>query len=152
MAEGGTEPKSIDGQMPRGQLEINECLGNWLTYLQVGIFFGSARFFQLCVVCATHMPESKLSLVPQTLNGLCTAGTKLAQSLQALLSVHDTVAQCRLTSQCLAGWEELTRATHIASNTVKNHVITAMRDHESRDNDGDRNVSSLRSVFSLCSV
>ncbi|XP_067216440.1 uncharacterized protein [Linepithema humile] len=107
MAEGGTEPKSIDGQMPRGQLEINECLGNWLTYLQ-------------------------------TLNGLCTAGTKLAQSLQALLSVHDTVAQCRLTSQCLAGWEELTRATHIASNTVKNHVLTAMRDHESRDNDGDR--------------
>jgi hypothetical protein len=39
MAEGGTEPKSIDGQSPlaRGQLEINECLGNWLTYLQVGI-------------------------------------------------------------------------------------------------------------------
>lgn len=89
----------------------------------------------------------------QTLNGLCTAGTKLAQSLQALLSVHDTVAQCRFTSQCLAGWEELTRATHIASNTVKNHVITAMRDHESRDNDGDRNVSGLCSQSnSLCSA
>ncbi|KYM83545.1 hypothetical protein ALC53_05945 [Atta colombica] len=108
MAE-GTEPKSIDGQISRGQLEINECLGNWLTYLQ-------------------------------TLNGLCTAGTKLAQSLQALLSVHDTVAQCRLTGQCLAGWEELARATHIASSTVKNHVITALRDHESRDNDGDKHV------------
>ncbi|XP_011865539.1 PREDICTED: uncharacterized protein LOC105560764 isoform X1 [Vollenhovia emeryi] len=107
MAEGGTEPKSIDGQISRGQLEINECLGNWLTYLQ-------------------------------TLNGLCTAGTKLAQSLQALLSAHDTVAQCRLTGQCLAGWEELARATHIASSTVKNHVITALRDHESRDNDGDK--------------
>ncbi|KAL0118351.1 hypothetical protein PUN28_009177 [Cardiocondyla obscurior] len=107
MAEGGTEPKSIDGQISRGQLEINECLGNWLTYLQ-------------------------------TLNGLCTAGTKLAQSLQALLSVHDTVAQCRLTGQCLAGWEELAKATHIASSTVKNHVITALRDHESRDNDGDK--------------
>ncbi|KYN26935.1 hypothetical protein ALC57_03276 [Trachymyrmex cornetzi] len=106
MAE-GTEPKSIDGQISRGQLEINECLGNWLMYLQ-------------------------------TLNGLCTAGTKLAQSLQALLSVHDTVAQCRLTGQCLAGWEELARATHIASSTVKNHVITALRDHESRDNDGDK--------------
>lgn len=77
----------------------------------------------------------------QTLNGLCTAGTKLAQSLQALLSMHDTVAQCRLTGQCLAGWEELTRATHIASSTVKNHVITALRDHESRDNDGDKHVS-----------
>jgi len=35
MAEGGTEPKSIDGQISRSQLEINECLGNWLTYLQV---------------------------------------------------------------------------------------------------------------------
>ncbi|XP_020282156.1 uncharacterized protein LOC109853957 isoform X2 [Pseudomyrmex gracilis] len=107
MAEGGTEPKSIDGQISRSQLDINECLGNWLMYLQM-------------------------------LNGLCTAGTKLAQSLQALLSVHDTVAQCRLTGQCLAGWEELTRATHIASNTVKNHVITALRDHESRDNEGDK--------------
>ncbi|KYM93482.1 hypothetical protein ALC62_15840 [Cyphomyrmex costatus] len=122
MAE-GTEPKSIDGQISRGQLEINECLGNWLTYLQ-----------------KSNLIYKIESLILQTLNGLCTAGTKLAQSLQALLSVHDTVAQCRLTGQCLAGWKELARATHIASSTVKNHVITALRDHESRDNDGDKHV------------
>jgi len=144
MAEGGTEPKSIDGQSPltRGQLEINECLGNWLTYLQVGT--------HLISISSIAAKKSIVFLVIQTLNGLCTAGTKLAQSLQALLSVHDTVAQCRLTGQCLAGWEELTRATHVASNTVKNHVITAMRDHESRDNDGDKHVSNhIRSDHAL---
>ncbi|KOC61517.1 hypothetical protein WH47_05121 [Habropoda laboriosa] len=107
MAEGGTEPKSNDNQVPKLQLEVNECLGNWLVYLQ-------------------------------TLNGLCTAGTKLAQSLQTLLSAHDTLAQYRLTGQCLAGWEELTRATYVASNTVKNHIISALRDHEARENEGDK--------------
>lgn len=99
MAESGTESKTIDNQMNKGQMDVSECLGNWLIYLQ-------------------------------TLNGLCTAGTKLAQSLQALLSVHDTVAQYRLSGQCLAGWEELSRATNVASNTVKNHVIAALKDHE----------------------
>lgn len=49
MAEGGTEPKSIDGQISRGQLEINECLGNWLTYLQVGML---AVVLSLC--CRTY--------------------------------------------------------------------------------------------------
>ncbi|XP_076682004.1 uncharacterized protein LOC143376057 [Andrena cerasifolii] len=107
MAEGGTEPKSNDNQVSKVQLEVNECLGNWLVYLQ-------------------------------TLNGLCTAGTKLAQSLQTLLSAHDTSVQCRLTGQCLAGWEELTRTTYIASNTVKNHVISALRDHENRENEGEK--------------
>jgi len=119
---------------------MNALVTGWRTYRSV---CSSIVRFSVLMLCHA---ENKLSLVLQTLNGLCTAGTKLAQSLQALLSVHDTVAQCRLTSQCLAGWEELTRATHIASNTVKNHVITAMRDHESRDNDGDRNVSNLYSV------
>ncbi|XP_048515593.1 uncharacterized protein LOC105692415 [Athalia rosae] len=80
-------------------VEVRECLSSWLAYLQ-------------------------------TLNGLCTAGTKLAQSLQALLSTHEgedaPAARCRLTGQCLAGWEELTRATNVASNTVKSHVSHVM--------------------------
>ncbi|XP_046470519.1 uncharacterized protein [Neodiprion pinetum] len=79
--------------------EIRECLSSWLAYLQ-------------------------------TLNGLCTAGTKLAHSLQDLLSTHEghdaLAARCKLTGQCLAGWEELTRATNVASNTVKNHVSHVM--------------------------
>lgn len=66
----------------------------------------------------------------------------MAQSLQALLSVHDTVAQYRLSGQCLAGWEELSRATNVASNTVKNHVIAALKDHEARNNEGDKHVST----------
>ncbi|XP_043461406.1 uncharacterized protein LOC122497997 isoform X2 [Leptopilina heterotoma] len=68
----------------------------------------------------------------QMLNDLCSAGTKLAQSL------HDSVAQCRLTGQCLSGWEELTRATSVASNTVKNHIVASLKDHEILENIGDK--------------
>ena len=82
----------------------------------------------------------------QMLNGLCTAGTKLAQSLQALLSIHDTVAQCRLTGQCLAGWEELTRATNVASNTVKNHVVGALKDYEVLEKASDKHVGIFNFV------
>lgn len=118
MAEGGTEPKSNDNQVSKLQLEVNECLGNWLVYLQV-----CTLYLNFC-----YKARYKLLFLMQTLNGLCTAGTKLAQSLQTLLSAHDTLMQCRLTGQCLAGWEELARATYIASNTVKNHVISALKD------------------------
>lgn len=68
------------------------------------------------------------------LNDLCSAGTKLAQSL------HDSVAQCRLTGQCLSGWDELTRATNVASNTVKNHIVASLKDHEILENIGDKHV------------
>ncbi|KAF7988418.1 hypothetical protein HCN44_000991 [Aphidius gifuensis] len=110
MAEGGcnNEAKTNgDNPLSKNSLEMNECLGNWLTYLQM-------------------------------LNGLCSAGTKLAQSLKILLSNHEAILDCRLTGQCLLGWEELTRATSIASNTVKHHVVTALRDHETRDNDSEK--------------
>ncbi|XP_015607095.1 uncharacterized protein LOC107273430 isoform X2 [Cephus cinctus] len=58
--------------------------------------------------------------------------------LQALLSTHNSISHCRLTGQCLAGWEELTRVTNVASNTVKNHVMAALRDHNSRESNGDK--------------
>lgn len=51
MAEGGTEPKSIDGQISRSQLDINECLGNWLMYLQVCILY----FYSHCHICIKKM-------------------------------------------------------------------------------------------------
>lgn len=81
------------------------------------------------------------------LNGLCSAGTKLAQSLQSILSSHEGTVNCRLTGQCLAGWEELTRATGVASNTVKQHVVAALRDHETRDSDVDKHVSTSNKYF-----
>ncbi|XP_034947379.1 uncharacterized protein [Chelonus insularis] len=96
-----------NNSISKSQIEINECLSSWLTYLQM-------------------------------LNNLCSAGTKLAQSLQSILSSYETTIHCRLTGQCLAGWEELTRATSIASNTVKHHVIAALRDHEVRDSDVEK--------------
>lgn len=139
MAEGGTEPKPSDNQASKFQLEVNECLGNWLMYLQVCVYF----FYDFYVKAY----KSKLFSSMQTLNGLCTAGTKLAQSLHTLLSAHDTLTQCRITGQCLAGWEELTRATYIASNTVKNHIISALRDHETRENEGDKHVHIYFELF-----
>ncbi|XP_043287019.1 uncharacterized protein [Venturia canescens] len=111
MAEGGgatdSKPNSDNPAVLKSQTEINECLGTWLSYLQM-------------------------------LNGLCSAGTKLAQTLQSLLSNHETVVHYRLSSQCLAGWEELSRATGVASNTVKHRVVAALRDHENRENDTDK--------------
>ncbi|XP_044588534.1 uncharacterized protein LOC123267763 isoform X1 [Cotesia glomerata] len=106
MAEANDLKSNDDGiqNSSKTQMEINECLGSWRTYLQM-------------------------------LNGLCLAGTKLAQSLQSILSSHEGTVNCRLTGQCLAGWEELTRATGVASNTVKHHVVAALRDHETRDSD-----------------
>ncbi|KAJ8682119.1 hypothetical protein QAD02_017911 [Eretmocerus hayati] len=74
----------------------------------------------------------------QMLNGLCSAGTRLALSLKGLLSAHDGMGQCRVTGQCLAGWEELTRATNVASHTVKKHVLAAMKDYEILDNDAEK--------------
>ncbi|KAK0181141.1 hypothetical protein PV327_003448 [Microctonus hyperodae] len=103
MAEGGDPKSTGDNSVTKSQMEVNECLGSWLTYLQM-------------------------------LNGLCSAGTKLAQSLQSILSNHDSSVHCKLSSQCLSGWEELARATGVASNTVKHHVVAALRDHEMRDN------------------
>ncbi|XP_058805478.1 uncharacterized protein LOC131672343 [Phymastichus coffea] len=108
---GGRGQKACgDNQLTLNQMDVNECLGSWLAYLQM-------------------------------LNGLCSAGTKLALSLQALLSGHESgapAAPCRVTSQCLAGWEELTRATNVASHTVRKHVVTAMKDYEVLDSDGDK--------------
>lgn len=109
--------------------------------MAIGLFICRYIYLIKDIVINLYIGIFKLSFSQQTLNGLCTAGTKLAQSLQALLSVHDTVAQYRLSGQCLAGWEELSRATNVASNTVKNHVIAALKDHEARNNEGDKHVS-----------
>lgn len=41
MAEGGIKPKHSNIQVSKFQLEVNECLGNWLVYLQVSVLFMS---------------------------------------------------------------------------------------------------------------
>lgn len=58
------------------------------------------------------------------LNNLCSAGFKLSQCL-GQLALSQTVP---LSVQCQASWEELSKATIIASNTVKTHIAAAMQD------------------------
>lgn len=58
------------------------------------------------------------------LNSFCSAGFRLSQCLGTLAQTY-TIP---LASQCQASWEELGKATIIASNTVKTHIAAAMQD------------------------
>lgn len=91
---------------------VSECLSAWLHYLQV-------------------------------LNGLCAAGTRLSQCLIALAQEQNTQlgssqtpgstysphTSLQITTQCLSGWDELTRATMIATGTVKAHMVAALQQY-----------------------
>lgn len=58
------------------------------------------------------------------MNSFCSAGFRLSQCLVTLAQTQ-TVP---LALQCHASWEELGKATIIASNTVKTHIAAAMQD------------------------
>lgn len=58
------------------------------------------------------------------LNNLCSAGLRLSQSLSCLALSQNS----QLASQCCMSWDELTKATVIASHSVKNHIAAAMQD------------------------
>ncbi|KAF7273516.1 hypothetical protein GWI33_013784 [Rhynchophorus ferrugineus] len=60
----------------------------------------------------------------QMLNTMCGAGMRLAQALTNLSQMQNVA----VATQCMAGWEDLTRATAIASSSVKNHIAAAMQD------------------------
>ncbi|XP_067002901.1 uncharacterized protein [Anabrus simplex] len=61
------------------------------------------------------------------LNGLCSAGSRLSQSLGIL--VQDTSSPCHaIASQCHATWEELVKATAMASSAVKTQVVAALQE------------------------
>lgn len=58
------------------------------------------------------------------LNSLCSAGMKLSHCLSNLAQAQNV----QLASQCTASWDELTKATVVASHTVKSHIAAAMQD------------------------
>lgn len=58
------------------------------------------------------------------LNSLCSAGLKLSHCLSNLAQSQNIP----LANQCTSSWDELTKATVIASNTVKTHIAAAMQD------------------------
>lgn len=55
---------------------------------------------------------------------MCAAGLRLAQSVTNLSQVQNI----SLALQCQNSWEEFTRSTIIASNSVKTHIASAMQD------------------------
>ncbi|KAL3273845.1 hypothetical protein HHI36_015271 [Cryptolaemus montrouzieri] len=60
----------------------------------------------------------------QMLNTVCSAGMRLSQSLMNL-SLTQNIS---LATSCQASWEELTKATMFATNSVKTHIAAAMQD------------------------
>ncbi|KAJ8977746.1 hypothetical protein NQ317_005735 [Molorchus minor] len=60
----------------------------------------------------------------QMLNNMCAAGLRLAQSITCLSQMQNI----QLALQCQSSWEELTKSTIFASNSVKTHIAAAMQD------------------------
>ncbi|XP_074042802.1 uncharacterized protein isoform X2 [Leptinotarsa decemlineata] len=60
----------------------------------------------------------------QMLNTMCAAGLRLSQSLSNLSQMQNIP----LALQCQTSWEEFTKSTVIASNSVKTHIANAMQD------------------------
>ncbi|KAG5889341.1 hypothetical protein JTB14_012612 [Gonioctena quinquepunctata] len=58
------------------------------------------------------------------LNSMCAAGLRLSQSLTNLSQMQNIP----LALQCQTSWEELTKSTIVASNSVKTHIANAMQD------------------------
>lgn len=55
---------------------------------------------------------------------MCSAGLRLSQSLSNLAQMQNI----HLATMCQNSWDELTRATIFASNSVKTHIAAAMQD------------------------
>ncbi|KAJ8955995.1 hypothetical protein NQ318_006269 [Aromia moschata] len=60
----------------------------------------------------------------QMLNSMCAAGLRLSQSITNLSQMQNIP----LALQCQSSWEELTKSTVFASNSVKTHIAAAMQD------------------------
>ncbi|XP_055385867.1 uncharacterized protein LOC129614935 isoform X2 [Condylostylus longicornis] len=93
---------------------VSDCLGAWLNYLQV-------------------------------LNNLCAAGFRLAQSISSLEqwghppsaetyvlsqgpSNFNNPSSSQLSAHFTNAWEDLQRATAVATSTVKSHIVTVLQD------------------------
>lgn len=61
------------------------------------------------------------------LNGLCSAGSRLSHCLTSL--IQDSAPNNRMImTQCQAMWEELVKASTVASSNVKSQVLTTLQE------------------------
>lgn len=62
------------------------------------------------------------------LSGLCSAGSRLSHSLTNLM--QDTTPSNRIImTHCQAMWEELVKASTVASSNIKSQMLTALQEY-----------------------
>nr|CAD7572716.1 unnamed protein product [Timema californicum] len=88
----------------------------------------------------------------QMLNGLCGAGSRLSHCLGAL--VQDTSSPCHtIVTQCQAIWEELVKATAVATSAVKSQVLATLQEiNTSGDTDADTHKSHEQNQQVVCVI
>ena len=78
------------------------------------------------------------------LNGLCSAGSRLSHCLAGL--IQDASPNNRMiVSQCQAMWEELVKASTVASSNIKSQVLTALQELSLTSNSSDAETDAQRS-------
>ncbi|KAK6626988.1 hypothetical protein RUM44_009465 [Polyplax serrata] len=81
----------------------------------------------------------------QMLCGLCNAGSRLSHSLTSLL--QDTMPNNRMMMmQCQTMWEELVKASTVASSSIKSQVLTALQEY-SLVNDSETDVQRTSQII-----
>ena len=98
-----TTSSSTTGSQGSAKTAVSECLGAWLNYLQI-------------------------------MNNMCAAGYRLAQTIAALEHwanmdpPNQPPGQSHLSFQFLSPWDDLTKASVVATNTVKSHIVSVLQD------------------------
>lgn len=118
--------------------DISDCISSWLAYLQVRCCCVMNGNWQ----CIVHYWEKSSTF--QMLCGLCNAGSRLSHSLTSLL--QDTMPNNRMMMmQCQTMWEELVKASTVASSSIKSQVLTALQEY-SLVNDSETDVQRTSQV------
>lgn len=63
------------------------------------------------------------------LSGLCNAGSRLSHSLTSLLQDSMPNNKMLMMMQCQAMWEELVKASTVASSNIKSQMLSALQEY-----------------------
>ncbi|EAA00675.4 AGAP012206-PA, partial [Anopheles gambiae str. PEST] len=95
-------PSTSSSSSGSAKSAVSECLGAWLNYLQI-------------------------------MNNLCAAGYRLAQTIAALepwaYFEHPSTATA---AAFITAWDELARASVMATSTVKSHIVSVLQDFKTQ--------------------
>ncbi|KAG4078538.1 hypothetical protein HA402_009250 [Bradysia odoriphaga] len=106
-------PSTSSSSHGSAKTAVSECLGAWLNYLQI-------------------------------LNSLCSSGHRLAQTISTLEqlgqceqqthgfqipSIPQQPVSSQVSTQFVTAWDDLARATAVATSTVKSHIVSVLQDY-----------------------